>query len=110
VNIGVSRSSFERTDDKPALVATRVDRLARAVCRPRTFGSLSPVSIKGDKPQYVLEPQRIAYANGGIYLIAWVPAYGAMRTFAVERIETFGLLDKRSSRVHYRSNHSPTRG
>jgi predicted DNA-binding transcriptional regulator YafY len=59
---------------------------------------LSPVSSKGaitgDRPRYVLEPQRIAYANGGIYLIAWVPAYGAMRTFAVERIETFGLLDE----------------
>ena len=42
---------------------------------------------------YAVEPQRIAYAHGGIYLIAWVPAYNALRTFAAERIETFALLD-----------------
>ena len=33
--------------------------------------------------------QRIVYAHGGIYLVAWVPEYGQMRTFAAERIETF---------------------
>jgi predicted DNA-binding transcriptional regulator YafY len=42
---------------------------------------------------YVIEPQRIAYAQGGIYLIAWVPAYNALRTFAAERIQTFAVLD-----------------
>src|SRR5690606_3894374 len=42
--------------------------------------------------QYVVEAQRIAYAHGGIYVVAWVPAYGEMRTFAAERIQTFGLL------------------
>ena len=43
---------------------------------------------------YILEPQRIAYAHGGMYLIAWVPEYNALRTFATERIETFALLDE----------------
>lgn len=43
--------------------------------------------------EYVVEPQRVVYADGGIYLVAWVPEYGALRTFAAERIETFGLLD-----------------
>ena len=47
-----------------------------------------------DGKTYVIEPQRIAYAAGGIYLVAWVPAYGEMRTFAVERIRTFALLDE----------------
>jgi proteasome accessory factor B len=42
---------------------------------------------------YIVEAQRIAYANGGIYLLAWVPAYGEMRTFAAERIGAFALLD-----------------
>jgi predicted DNA-binding transcriptional regulator YafY len=59
---------------------------------------LSPESgnspTNGDRPRYVIEPQRVAYAHGGIYLIAWVPAYRAMRTFAAERIETFGVLDE----------------
>lgn len=44
---------------------------------------------------YLLEPQRLVYAQGGIYLIAWVPEYGQLRTFAAERIETFAVGDER---------------
>ncbi|MEO5896879.1 MAG: transcriptional regulator, partial [Vicinamibacterales bacterium] len=44
--------------------------------------------------EYVVEVQRIVYAAGGIYLAAWVPEYSQMRTFAAERIETFGLMDE----------------
>ncbi|MBA3640187.1 MAG: WYL domain-containing transcriptional regulator [Acidobacteria bacterium] len=44
--------------------------------------------------EYLVEPQRIVYADGGIYLVAWVPAYGGMRTFAAERIETFAVTDE----------------
>lgn len=43
---------------------------------------------------YIVEAQRIAYADGGIYLVAWVPEYGGIRTFATERIHTFALLDE----------------
>ena len=39
---------------------------------------------------YVVEPQRLAFAHGGIYLFAWVAEYQQIRTFAAERIETFG--------------------
>lgn len=42
---------------------------------------------------YIVEPQRIAYVDGGIYLVAWVPDYAEIRTFAAERIQTFGLLE-----------------
>lgn len=45
--------------------------------------------------EYLVDPQRIVYADGGIYLVAWVPAYAAMRTFAAERIETLGLTDEK---------------
>lgn len=45
--------------------------------------------------EYLVDPQRIVYADGGIYLVAWVPAYAGMRTFAAERIETFGLTDEK---------------
>ena len=45
--------------------------------------------------EYLVEPQRIVYADGGIYLVAWVPDYSMMRTFAAERIETFGLTDEK---------------
>ena len=43
---------------------------------------------------YVVEPLRLAYADGGIYLMAFVPEYEQVRTFAVERVDTFALMDE----------------
>lgn len=44
---------------------------------------------------YLVHPYRLAYAQGGLYLMAWVPEYGQMRTFAVERIREASLLEDR---------------
>ena len=35
---------------------------------------------------YTVHPSRLIHAQGGLYLIAFVPAYAEVRTFAVERI------------------------
>ncbi|MEQ1909375.1 MAG: transcriptional regulator [Vicinamibacterales bacterium] len=35
---------------------------------------------------YVVHPYRVVHADGGLYLIAYVPEYAELRTFAVERI------------------------
>jgi predicted DNA-binding transcriptional regulator YafY len=43
---------------------------------------------------YTVEPLRFAYALGGLYLQAFVPEYGEVRTFAIERIRTLGVLDE----------------
>ena len=51
-------------------------------------------AASGRTKDYVIEAQRIAYADGGIYLVAFVPAYGQVRTFAAERIRTFAILDE----------------
>lgn len=45
--------------------------------------------------QYLLEPYRLAYAQGGIYLLAFVPAYSQVRTFSVERIRKLTTLEQR---------------
>jgi predicted DNA-binding transcriptional regulator YafY len=42
---------------------------------------------------YVIEPLRVSCANEGIYLTAWVPEYGELRTFALDRIRTLGVRD-----------------
>jgi len=42
---------------------------------------------------YEIHPYRITLAQGGVYLIAWVPAYGEFRTFAVERIERLSVRE-----------------
>jgi predicted DNA-binding transcriptional regulator YafY len=44
---------------------------------------------------YVIEPLRVSCADGGIYVTAWVPEYGELRTFALERILTLGVSDDR---------------
>jgi predicted DNA-binding transcriptional regulator YafY len=45
--------------------------------------------------EYVVEPYRLVYAQGGLYLIANVPKYGGQRTFAIERIKRLKALDER---------------
>jgi predicted DNA-binding transcriptional regulator YafY len=44
---------------------------------------------------YLIHPYRLAYAQGGLYLLAYVPEYGEVRTFAVQRIHDIALLDER---------------
>ncbi len=44
---------------------------------------------------YRVHPYRLAYAQGGLYLLAYVPEYREVRTFAVERIEAISLADER---------------
>jgi predicted DNA-binding transcriptional regulator YafY len=56
---------------------------------------MSYYSFKSRKlKDYRVDPYRLVYAQGGLYLIANVPAYGAGRTFAVERIKKLALLDE----------------
>lgn len=43
---------------------------------------------------YIVEPLRVSYAAGGLYLTAWVPVYGELRTFALERARTLQILDE----------------
>jgi predicted DNA-binding transcriptional regulator YafY len=42
---------------------------------------------------YSVQPYRLALAQGGIYLVAWVPQYDEFRTFAVERIERLSVQE-----------------
>ena len=43
---------------------------------------------------YHVHPYRLAYAQGGLYLLAYVPEYGEVRTFAIERVEDLSLLEE----------------
>lgn len=44
---------------------------------------------------YRVDPHRVVYGQGALYLIAFVPEYGQMRTFAVDRIKHLSVLDER---------------
>ncbi len=43
---------------------------------------------------YDVDPYRVVYAEGGLYLRAYVQEYAEVRTFAVERIERLALRDE----------------
>jgi predicted DNA-binding transcriptional regulator YafY len=43
---------------------------------------------------YAVDPYRVVYFHGGLYLYAHVEAYGEVRTFAVERISRIEVLDQ----------------
>jgi predicted DNA-binding transcriptional regulator YafY len=44
--------------------------------------------------QYFVHPYRLAYAQGALYLLAYVPEYHEVRTFAMERIAELSLLEE----------------
>jgi len=83
------RSEHDATRQQPvvarALEATLHLRQARI-----TYHSRSSERTK----TYQVHPYRLAYAQGGLYLLAYVPEYREVRTFAVERIQEFSLLEE----------------
>jgi predicted DNA-binding transcriptional regulator YafY len=51
------------------------------------YDSVSSARVK----DYVVHPHRLAFAQGGLYLLAYVPDYKDVRTFAVDRIASASL-------------------
>jgi proteasome accessory factor B len=45
----------------------------------------------GREKLYLIHPYRLAFAQGALYLLAYVPEYKAVRTFAVDRIASVSL-------------------
>lgn len=72
---------------RDAGTAKSIDALMQAILGRRRvrmrYHSFSSQQVK----DYIVEPYRLAYAQGGLYLQAFVPEYSEMRTFATQRIE-----------------------
>ena len=68
-----------------------VERLLEAILHYRVatmrYNSVSSGVVK----DYLMHPYRMAFAQGGLYLLAYVPAYEDIRTFAVDRIVSVSL-------------------
>jgi predicted DNA-binding transcriptional regulator YafY len=60
----------------------------RAVMRYHSFSS-------DREKEYSIEPYRLVFAQGGFYVVAYVPEYKGLRTFAVERIQTLSITEER---------------
>jgi predicted DNA-binding transcriptional regulator YafY len=44
---------------------------------------------------YLVEPYRLVFAQGGLYLVAFVPEYAELRTFSVDRIAGLSVTEER---------------
>ena len=51
------------------------------------YHSVSSARVK----DYLIHPYRLVFAQGGLYLLAYVPEYKDVRTFAVDRIKAVSL-------------------
>ena len=78
-------SSERNKIEARALEATLHQRQANITYHSRSSGRTK---------QYLVHPYRLAYAQGALYLLAYVPEYQEVRTFAVERIEDLSLLEE----------------
>ena len=76
---------------QPQIVARALEATLRQRQTIITYHSASSDRTK----TYLVHPYRLAYAQGGLYLLAYVPEYAEVRTFAVERIEEASLLEER---------------
>ena len=45
--------------------------------------------------EYAIEPYRLVFAQGGLYLMAFVPEYEAMRTFSADRVRHLSVAEER---------------
>jgi predicted DNA-binding transcriptional regulator YafY len=68
-----------------------VARLLEATLHLRVTTMRYDSVSSGREKDYVVHPHRLAFAHGGMYLLAFVPAYNDVRTFAVDRIRTVTL-------------------
>lgn len=81
----------KQDDKKTKEILTRaIDASLRQRCVDMRYDSLSSRRTK----DYKVEPLRLSYAHGGIYLIAYVEEYREVRTFSVERIKALAVLDE----------------
>jgi predicted DNA-binding transcriptional regulator YafY len=45
--------------------------------------------------EYLIEPSRVVFAQGALYVVAFVPEYQEQRTFAVDRIRSLSVSEEK---------------
>ncbi len=86
------------------LVAKAGPRASGAASQPETVARLLEATLhyravtmryhsvsSGRVKDYIVHPYRLAFAQGGLYLLAYVPEYNDVRTFAMDRVRSVSL-------------------
>jgi len=68
-----------------------VARLLEATLHYRVAHMKYSSVSSGRTKDYVVHPYRLAFAHGGLYLLAYVPEYKDVRTFAIDRVASVSL-------------------
>jgi predicted DNA-binding transcriptional regulator YafY len=68
-----------------------VARLLEATLHYRVATMRYDSMSSGRRKDYVIHPYKLAFAQGGLYLLAYVPEYKDVRTFAIDRIASVSL-------------------
>ncbi len=71
-----------------------VNRLLDAILHRRRIAMRYHSLSSRRQKDYKIDPYRLVYALGGLYLFAYVPEYKEIRTFAVERIRWISALQE----------------
>ena len=99
----VSRSAAARAVDQGAAAhaptaareRTQIEARALEATLHQRQATITYYSKSSDRTKaYLVHPYRLAYAQGALYLLAYVPEYREVRTFAVERIQELSLLEE----------------
>lgn len=75
--------------------SAHVAQLLDATLHHRRIGVRYHSFSSNREKDYRLEPYRLVFAQGGLYLVAFVPEYSQLRTFAVERILSLSMTEER---------------
>jgi predicted DNA-binding transcriptional regulator YafY len=97
----ISAKTGPRADSRSAAGLVGVTRRLFEAARDRRVVEMRYFSVASNRSKsYSVHPYRLALAQGGLYLIAWVPAYDEFRTFAAERIERLSVGEDTFKKTH----------
>src|SRR5258706_11534168 len=85
--LGAKPGPRARGSSSPELVAKLLEATLHYRVAHMKYNSVSSGRMK----EYTIHPYRLAFAQGGLYLLAYVAEYKDVRTFAVDRIATVSL-------------------
>ena len=74
-------------------------RLFEATMSQRVVSMRYDSTASRKENEYTVHPYRLVYAQQGLYVQAFVPAYGGFRSFLVDRIRRLSLLEETFVRV-----------
>jgi len=91
-----ARAATSRPDEGPASKQSpRIAQLLDATLHHRRVAMRYHSFSSNREKAYVIEPLRLVFAQGGFYLVAFVPEYDQLRTFSVDRILGLSVTEDR---------------